>query len=379
MVVVGDARQHRHGLALRARADEHDLVVGQVREVIDGHEHAAGHGEVAEVARDTHVAHHRAPDEGDLAPVLGSRIDDLLDPMHVRGEARHDHPTARPVEDLVQHRRDLALARDEARHLGVGRVDEEEIDALVAEAREAVEVGDPAVERQLVHLEIAGMQDKPRGGANRHGQRVGDGVVDREELQVERADREPLPLGDDMGHGLDARFAQLGLGEGQREARAVEGDVRALAQQEGQRADVILVPVREDDRVHLVEAVLQVGEVRKDEVDSGLGLLGEEHSAVDDEQSSGVLEDRHVAADLAETAERDDAHRTFGQGWWCRQFGMCVTHDRSTPPSRRSRSSCSICVAVASTSGARTGPAGSPCRRSAALVRMTPCVRKIPV
>jgi hypothetical protein len=35
-------------------------------------------------------------------------------------------------------------------------------------------------------------------------------------------------------------------------------------------------------------------------------VLGEQHAAVDDEEAVVVLEDRHVAADLAEAAERDD-------------------------------------------------------------------------
>ncbi len=36
-------------------------------------------------------------------------------------------------------------------------------------------------------------------------------------------------------------------------------------------------------------------------------LVGEEHAAVDDEQTPVELEDGHVAADLADPAERDDA------------------------------------------------------------------------
>src|SRR3954466_10811415 len=44
---------------------------------------------------------------------------------------------------------------------------------------EAAQVGDPAVQRELVHLEVAGVQDQPRRRPDRHGQRVGDRVVDR--------------------------------------------------------------------------------------------------------------------------------------------------------------------------------------------------------
>ena len=47
-------------------------------------------------------------------------------------------------------------------HLGVGGVDHEQVDALLAEPGERAQVGDPAVERQLVHLEVAGVQHQCR-------------------------------------------------------------------------------------------------------------------------------------------------------------------------------------------------------------------------
>jgi hypothetical protein len=46
-------------------------------------------------------------------------------------------------------------------------------------------------------------------------------------------------------------------------------------------------------------------------------LLGEEHPAVDDQQPAVVLEDGHVATDLAETAERSDPETSPGQGGRC--------------------------------------------------------------
>ena len=83
--------------------------------------------------------------------------------------------------------RDVALRGDEAGHLGVGGVDEQQVDALVAEAREAGQVGEPPVERQLVELDVAGVQHGAARGADGDGEGVGDRVVDREELAVERA------------------------------------------------------------------------------------------------------------------------------------------------------------------------------------------------
>ena len=78
----------------------------------------------------------------------------------------------------------------------------------------------------------------------------------------------------------------------------------ALAEEVRRRADVVLVTVGEHQRLDLVEPVPDRLEVGEDQVDAGVVLLGEQHPAVDDEQPAVVLEDGHVAADLAEAAER---------------------------------------------------------------------------
>ena len=108
-----------------------------------------------------------------------------------RGEAGDDDPPLRRARNTWSMRRgDLALGRGEAGHLGVGRVGEEQVDALLAEPGEGPQVGEPAVQRQLVHLEVAGVQHGAGRRADRDRERVGDGVVDRDELEVEGA--EPL-------------------------------------------------------------------------------------------------------------------------------------------------------------------------------------------
>ena len=105
-------------------------------------------------------------------------------------------------------------------------------------------------------------------------------------------------------YGLDAVLLELRLDERERQPRADEGDVLLELEQVGNRADVVLVAVREHDADHVVEPVLDRLEVGQDQVDAGLVLLGEQHAAVDDQQLAAVLEHGHVAADLAEAAER---------------------------------------------------------------------------
>ena len=138
--------------------------------------------------------------------------------------------------------------------------------------------------------------------------------------------RSRLPSADLQRVRADAVLLELGLDEGEGQLGADQRDVRLLAQEIGDAADVVLVAVREDDAVDVVEAVPDGREVRQDQVDSGLLLLGEEHAAVDDQQAAAVFEDRHVAADLAETAERGDPQAAFGKlRRGQAEFGMRMT------------------------------------------------------
>ncbi len=72
--------------------------------------------------------------------------------------------------------------------VGVRRVGQEQVDALLAEPGERAQVGDAVVERQLVHLEVAGVQHEAGGRADRDGERIRDRVVDGDELEPERAE-----------------------------------------------------------------------------------------------------------------------------------------------------------------------------------------------
>ena len=89
---------------------------------------------------------------------------------------------------------------------------------------------------------------------------------------------------------------------------------------------MVLVPVGEDDGLDVVEPVPDRVEVREDQVDAGLVSLGEQHAAVDDQQPAAVLEHGHVAADLAQPAERDDPQAVRRELGGCAELRVRVAH-----------------------------------------------------
>ncbi len=225
-----------------------------------------------------------------------------------------------------EHGRDLPLADHDAGHFRVGGVRHQQVDAVRTEPGEAADVGQPAVQRELVHLEVAGVQNQAGRGADGDRERVRDRVVHREELEVEGADLLPCALGDLARDGGQAVLGELAAHQGQGQAGPDQRDVGAAAEQVGHGANVVLVGVGQHDRVDQVEAVLEIAEVRQDQVDAGLIGLGEQNATVDDEQAAVVLEDGHVAPDLAEAAEGDGPQAAFGQQRGQGKLGMGMAH-----------------------------------------------------
>ena len=80
-----------------------------------------------------------------------------------------------------------------------------------------------------------------------------------------------LPAGLDLHvHRGDPVLGELAAHERERQPRADQRDVGPLAQQVRHGADVILVRVRQHERLDLVQPALEGGEVRQDQVDARL-------------------------------------------------------------------------------------------------------------
>jgi hypothetical protein len=132
-------------------------------------------------------------------------------------------------------------------------------------------------------------------------------VVHGDELEVERPNVEALPAVDALHLWTNLVLVKFRFNERECQRRTVERDVASEFEEIGNSTDVVFVPVRENDADDVVEAIADGSEVGKDEVDAGLGFLREQNTAVDDEQTTVEFEHGHVAADFAESAERDDS------------------------------------------------------------------------
>ncbi len=99
---------------------------------------------------------------------------------------------------------------------------------------------------------------------------------------------------------------ELRLDERQRQRRSVDRAIE-VRQHVRHRADVILVPVRQHERREPV--LLQLPQVRNDQIDAEQLGLREHDSGVDQDGRVAAGDDHHVHAELAKPAERDQLER----------------------------------------------------------------------
>ena len=118
-------------------------------------------------------------------------------------------------------------------------------------------------------------------------------------------DHVPRLTGDELGAVQQAVFLQLQLDESGGHAGGVDGGVDR-PQHIGQRPDVVLVAVGDENAPDLVLVLDQVGDVRDNHVDAVHVVVGEAHAHVHYNDVAAVFVDRQVFSDLVQAAQRND-------------------------------------------------------------------------
>ena len=140
-----------------------------------------------------------------------------------------------------------------ARALGVGGIGEHAEHALVADRGDSRKIGRLAVDRRLIELEVAGMEDRSNRRAQRERASPGDRVVHVDELGFDRAIAHAaarLDLGEvDLTELLLARFR---FDQGDRKRRRGDRGLRKLTHEVRNAADVVFVPMGHEQAAQLV-------------------------------------------------------------------------------------------------------------------------------
>ena len=134
---------------------------------------------------------------------------------------------------------------------------------------------------------------------------------DIDELKIEWASLELFASTDlDLGR-IDVVFLALGINKRQGELGSDQWDIRTQLQQIWNTADMVLMTVGEHQCLNLVKTVLDVMEIRQNQIDARLLFFREQHTAVNEQNVSVVFDHIHIASDFAQATQRNDTHRSL--------------------------------------------------------------------
>ena len=306
MLAVGHARQAAHRLALTARRQHHDFVVFVAIQIADVDEHVLRDFQFADFHRQLGDVDHAPADKADFPPELDAVVHHLLNSVQVRGEHRDDDSPLRVLKQVVEGLADLLFAHRVAGALHVGGFRQHRQHAAAAPRGQRVEIRHLAVDGRVVDFEVARHDHRAGRARNRHRHRARNRMAHLDELHGERADLDHVLRLHDMELDVaDIMLRQLPAYERAGQLRAVNR--RGYARQHiRRRADVILVPVRNQIRAHALPVSLQIGDVGNHKVNTEHIRPREDRAAVHHNDVVAKLEGRHVFADLAQSAQRDN-------------------------------------------------------------------------
>ncbi len=185
----GDACECRRRLALRTGGHDDELARRNLRR---RGARLARKLQIAEALGGLDVVDERATDEQHLAAMLAREVDDLLHAMDVRGERRDEHASRRQGEDPFDCAADGLLRGTVAGHERIRRIAAEKRHPLLAVVRETSDVGRLGVDRRVIDLEIARVDDRPGRRRDREGERVDDRVRHANRFDLEHAGLDDL-------------------------------------------------------------------------------------------------------------------------------------------------------------------------------------------
>ena len=131
MMVDGHAGESGHGLALRAGDDDADLLRRGRHDVLGAEQDVVGQVQQSEVVGDLRGGVHAAAEEGDFSTELRREINDLLEAVNRRAEARDDQAAFGAIE-CPRNAGNRALAFRVSGPIDVGGIRQEQQNAAVA-------------------------------------------------------------------------------------------------------------------------------------------------------------------------------------------------------------------------------------------------------
>ncbi len=307
MLAVSHARQPRHRLTLTACGHDQNFFIRILVKRVRLDQSLLRNAQFANLHSNAADVHHASADEADTATVAHCVVNDHLHTVNVRREHGNNDSALRFTEHIFKRHADFLFGDGITGTFDVCGLAQHRQHAAFAQLSEGRKIGDVAVYRRVVNLEVTRHDDRACRAGQRNGTCTGNGVADVDEPRREVPAELHLVtrLNDLHRDALNAVLLQFQVNQRQRQLRAVQR-CRHLTKDVRCRADMILMTVGEEITSQVPLLLHQIRNIRDDQINAEHVLLGKDTAAVNHNNIILIFKDRHILADLIDTAKADD-------------------------------------------------------------------------
>ncbi len=213
----------------------------------------------------------------------------------------------RAGENLVEARPHCTFTRRITTPFHIGRVLKQGQYALFAVLRKSMQIEQAIVGRRWIDLEVAGVNQHPQRGMNRQRHAVHKAVRHLDGVDGERPDFERFACLNFVQFGVVEQTVlfQFAFNVGERELGTIHGNIE-LGQDPRQCANVILVPVRQNQSADVFTVFGEIRDVRHHDIDAQQLRFGKHQARIDHDNVVGPANGHTIHAELAESAQWDN-------------------------------------------------------------------------
>ena len=276
--------------------DDYRLAFRQAVYGVEGNDGALRRLKIAKLKGFIHNLLHTPPGNGNLSPKPDGGIYRKLYSVDIGGKGCYDYaPSFGILKKHIKGFADYALAWGASGAFGVCGIRKQGKNSLVAQFAKAGKVDNSAPCRGIVHLKVAGLDNRSGGGVYRKGAGIGNGVVYIDKFHAHNSGGNGFA---GLYHGKACAaekplFRKLHFNKSHAEAGCKNRNIQLL-EKIGHRTDMVLVTVGDKKTLYLVPVFLKVGKIRNNKVNSKHFVIGKSHSAIDDYHFVLVFINGHI-------------------------------------------------------------------------------------
>ena len=284
MILICHTGKSCHRFSLASGRNNRYFIGRIILHIVHGDQRIVRNRYIAQLLRGLDDINHGPPFQYHLTFVFACRIDDLLHPIHIGSKGRYNDPVLTVLgKQCLEGLADRFLGHGITGPQGIGGIAHDCQDPFLSQFRQTPQIDGVAVYRGIIHLKVPGIDQDSRRTADRKSCGIRDAVVRPYELDGKTPCTQLVAVMNDFGlNGIfHLMLCKLLPDQSDGKLGTVDRSID-IFQDIWDCSDMVFMTMGDIIGFHLVPVLLQVSDIRNDQINPQKRIICKCHAAVND-------------------------------------------------------------------------------------------------